>query len=266
MRKIQGYGWQPDLPDHRDHLYRVAHLDELKTAPLLSSTMTPHPVPHKDQGNLGSCTANAAAAMFEQVFRTPPRSRLEIYYQTRVIESTVKFDTGASLRDTLKVLNQLGAGLERLWPYHIQYFAEPPPAREMTDASAHKVMSYSSLTTREDFQACLSAGFPFVIGFSVYEAFEGDDVSKYGIVNLPDAAEHQVGGHAVLVIGHDTKFSSSTWAKHALASGYSGHIPEDVYIVQNSWGAHWGHGGNFAIDARYFEDTNLADDAWTIRP
>lgn len=51
------YGWLPDLPDHRDYLFRA-----LRPVP---PTLAPHiDLRHdcskiEDQGNLGSCTANA---------------------------------------------------------------------------------------------------------------------------------------------------------------------------------------------------------------
>src|SRR5947209_1398220 len=89
-RNPKWYGWIPDLPDHRDQMY---------TAPLAHAAPLPPSVdlrtacpPVYDQGQLGSCTANAIAAALEfdrmkqkldDVF-VP--SRLFIYYNERVIE------------------------------------------------------------------------------------------------------------------------------------------------------------------------------------
>ena len=81
--KIQRYGWVPDLPDQRDHLY--AALPRFLVALPPSFDLRPQFPPVFDQGQLGSCTANviAAAFQFDQLKQgiadfTP--SRLFIYY------------------------------------------------------------------------------------------------------------------------------------------------------------------------------------------
>src|SRR5436305_5942226 len=63
-RPASRYGWIPDLPDHRDHLFSTPQ-------PVLGE-LPPHvdlrpdcPKKLYDQGRLGSCTANAIAAAFE---------------------------------------------------------------------------------------------------------------------------------------------------------------------------------------------------------
>src|SRR5665647_2445286 len=99
---IKRYGWVPDLPDQRDFSYRVPR----RTAQALPPRMDlrPEMPPVYDQGQLGSCTANAigGAFEFELVKQQEPDftpSRLFIYYNERVIERTVPEDSGAQLRD-----------------------------------------------------------------------------------------------------------------------------------------------------------------------
>ena len=61
--KISRYGWLPDLPDHRDHLYAVpAEIAAVLPASVDLRTQCP---PVYDQGQLGSCTANAIAAAIQ---------------------------------------------------------------------------------------------------------------------------------------------------------------------------------------------------------
>ena len=62
-RKTKGYGWIPDLPDHRDHLY-AAPPEILQTLPP-SADLRPDCPKVYDQEALGSCTANAIAAAIE---------------------------------------------------------------------------------------------------------------------------------------------------------------------------------------------------------
>jgi len=94
-------------------------------------------------------------------------------------------------------------------------------------------------------KGCLASGYPFVLGITVYETFESDDVAKTGTVPLPKAKEKVVGGHAVLAVGYNDKTQQ--------------------FIVRNSWGPKWGLRGYFMIPYGYLTNTNLADDFWTIR-
>jgi C1A family cysteine protease len=247
--KIARYGWQPDLPDKRDHLFSAVMAPPIELPPAVSLREKMPPV--FNQGELGSCTANASAAAFAFAHGGGPYSRLQIYYGERVIENTIKQDSGAQLRDAVKVLNQSGAAPESDWPYDVSKFARKPTAKVMKDAAKAKITVYNRLITRSDFRACLANSHPFIIGFTVYESFEGPDTAKTGIVTMPKPSEKMIGGHAVCVIGYDT----------ALAKAGGG----DYYEVRNSWGDTWGDAGNFWIPAAYLEDNNLADDAWTIR-
>src|SRR5262245_19429355 len=103
-RKIQRYGWIPDLPDHRDFMYS-APLEQLRRLPRSVDLRDTCP-PVYDQGSLGSCTANAigGAIQFSRLKQelTPDfvPSRLFIYYNERVMmgDDYVHQDSGAYLR------------------------------------------------------------------------------------------------------------------------------------------------------------------------
>src|SRR3977135_4658215 len=83
-RKIKCYGWIPDIPDQRDYLYAAPPAFLRALPPRVDLRKQCPPV--YDQGQLGSCTANAigAALQFDQIKQrrknvfTP--SRLFIYY------------------------------------------------------------------------------------------------------------------------------------------------------------------------------------------
>ena len=92
QRRISRYGWSPDLPDHRDFLYAVPPATAVALPPGVD--LRPNCPPVYDQGQLGSCTANAIAGAieFEQIKQKLPEftpSRLFIYYNERVIEHSV---------------------------------------------------------------------------------------------------------------------------------------------------------------------------------
>ena len=108
-RKIHGYGWKPSLPDIRDHIADASGL------PVLEEVDPRADLPGVfDQGQLGSCTANAVAGAVEydaKLNGSDPGflSRLWIYYYERKVEgSPADQDTGAYGRDGFKVCHKLG--------------------------------------------------------------------------------------------------------------------------------------------------------------
>ncbi len=107
--------------------------------------------PVYDQGQLGSCTANAigGAIEFDQMKEKLPQvfvpSRLFIYYNERVIEGSVNSDSGAMLRDGIKTVAKQGACPEPMWPYQIAKFKTKPSQACYTEATKHTAVSYQRL-------------------------------------------------------------------------------------------------------------------------
>jgi hypothetical protein len=198
-----------------------------------------------------NCTANAIAGAIEferlkQNLSDLVPSRLFIYYNERVIEGTVNSDSGAEIRDGIKSVAQQGVCPETEWPYDISKFDQQPPASAYQDALMDRAVSYQLVVQNlTQMKGCLASGYPFVLGFTVYESFESPDVAKTGHAPMPGPGEQQIGGHAVLAVGYD---DSQQW-----------------FIVRNSWGAAWGMSGYFTLPYTYLTQSSLAADFWTIR-
>lgn len=247
-RKNQRYGWIPDLPDHRDHLYAAprATLEQLPESINLRSTCPPV----YDQLALGSCTAQAIAGamQFDQIkqkLHVFIPSRLFIYYNEREMMGTVDTDSGAMLRDGIKSVNKQGGCPEVLWPYDIAKFRVPPPTQCYQIALKHKAISYRRvLQNLLQMRGCLAEGNPFVFGFSVYESFESDKVKRTGQVPMPGPNEAVLGGHACLMIGYDAE--------------------KQVFLFRNSWGDTWGDAGYGSLPEAYMLNSDLSSDFWTI--
>ncbi|HMF38306.1 MAG TPA: C1 family peptidase [Isosphaeraceae bacterium] len=244
------YGWIKDRPDFRDHLYRRPA--GLLAAPLPESVdLRAQCPPVYDQGQLGSCTANAIAGAieFDRLKQGLPDftpSRLFIYYNERAMEGTADSDSGAEIRDGIKSIAAQGDCPEPEWPYDISQFAVQPPQSCYDDAVKYKAVTYQSLAGGlADTQACLASGYPFVFGFVVYASFEGPNVAQTGVVPMPGWWEQQVGGHAVMAVGYDNA--------------------SQVFIVRNSWSAQWGDAGYFYLPYEYLLDGNLSSDFWTVQ-
>ena len=248
--KLSRYGWVRDLPDKRDLLY-AAPPEVAAALPAKADLRGEFPAPY-DQGSLGSCTANAIAGALQFVEmkegQTPVvmPSRLFIYYNERELEGSVGSDSGAQIRDGIKVVVKDGYCPETEWPYVEANFADKPPERCYQDALKERVTQYLRLSRDlVPLLTCLATGFPFVFGFSVYESFESPQVKASGIVDLPAPGEQFIGGHAVVACGYDQSARRFT--------------------VRNSWGSGWGMAGYFTMPFEYLTDPGLAADFWTLR-
>jgi C1A family cysteine protease len=252
QRKVKRYGWKPDLPDHRDFLYAAPIQTLMQLPTQVDLRKGPPGMPEVyDQGDLGSCTANATAAAVQYARRKENRpefrpSRLFIYYNTRAIEGTIDQDIGAFLRDTLRAVAQLGVcASDTHWPYDITQFAKRPPPEAYQFASDYQVVRYRRMAqSLNQMKGCLASGYPFVFGFSVYESFEAPEVRRTGNVPLPSPSETQFGGHAVLAVGYEDATSR--------------------FIVRNSWGPSWGDAGYCYMPYGYLTNPSLSADFWNV--
>ena len=254
-RKVARFGWIPDLPDNRDHLYAAPPAVLVALPPSVDLTSKCPPV--YDQGQIGSCTANAigAGVEFDRLKQKLPDlvpSRLFIYYNERAMEGTVGSDSGAMIRDGIKSVGQLGDCPEKMWPYDGSPFPPNPkltqkPTQTCYDqALKYKAIQYQRLAQiLNQLKGCLASGFPFVFGFTVYDSFEGPTVATTGHAPMPSPGEGVLGGHAVLAVGYD---DANQW-----------------FIIRNSWGTGWGMKGYFTLPYAYLTDHHLSSDFWTIR-
>jgi C1A family cysteine protease len=249
-RRTKRFGWIPDLPDARDHVYS-APVPTLMTLPVKVDLRARCPRV-LEQGPLGSCTANAIANahLFDQLKQeaTSPfaPSRLFIYYNERDIEQTVKEDAGAMLRDGIKSIAEHGVCPEPQWPYVPARFAVRPSKACYKAALDHQAVSYQRLPqTLLQMKGCLATGYPFVFGFTVYESFATGRTAETGVANLPRPDERVIGGHAVLAVGFQDA--------------------QQRFMVMNSWGTAWGDAGFFTMPYSYLTDADLSADFWTVR-
>ena len=276
-------GWVPDLPDIRDTLYadifKVAGASRfpllywfseftnwigLTNAPadfpidLRTSSAGAFP-PVFDQGQLGSCVENGwarALAYLESREETvseklktgqnvPPAqaallSRLFLYYNVR---GGVPQDTGSSIRAGVKTVASSGICTEDLWPYDLAEWKFQPSQVAYANALTRTKIQYARILTFNEMIDCLSSGYPFVFGMSVYSQFENPGPT--GVIAMPKSTDSYIGGHCLCAVGWNPVTK--------------------CFLVANSWGTDWGMAGYCWIPMEYLTNPMLADDFWMAR-
>jgi C1A family cysteine protease len=254
----RGLGRKADRPDERDYLIESAHIcsnDGREIAaplPVNVDTFAGLSLPVYDQGELGSCTANAGvlyrrflAQKFSK-YSSPDQdlSRLFLYYQERLIDGDVLDDDGSHVRNVFKVLASTGVCLESEDPYVPAYFASPARnnmPQELRSASQYKIGAYHRVPDVETARSVLASGYAIELGFVVYESFE--DISGNGLMPMPKGGEQIIGGHAVVIRGYDDN--------------------REMFFLQNSWGLAWGSGGCFWMPYEFLSNSSLSQpDMW----
>lgn len=244
-----------DGRDFRDLFYRSGRYVHEKQLPRqidLRGRMSPV----VDQGSLGSCTSNAIVSGLREYLLLQARSpftrlsRLFHYWHERELEGTIPQDSGATLREGMKVLQKTGVCPEADWPYQISKFKEQPDLNAEMDARMYRINSYHRIPDLLGLKAAVAEEQPVVFGISIYDSFEGSKAAKTGIIPFPQKKkEKRLGGHALLAVGY----------RDGKKKG------QGVVIARNSWGTGWGNKGYCYIPYRFFKDKDLIFDLWTGR-
>jgi C1A family cysteine protease len=234
------YGFKPSPKDPRDFsAFRI--LAPIPIPPAIDLEAFCGPV--KDQGQEGSCTAHAGTENLEYIFRKfkaqePIFSPQFLYYCERDKDGTLsQGDCGSYGRTAVQVMQKFGCCLLSSDLYDPSHMNDAPTDAQWAEARLYLAGAYHALSTVDEMKHCIASGYPFLIGFDVYENFE-TDIGPSGVMPSPHGSI--LGGHEVLVIGYDD------------STGY--------FKVRNSWSAGWGDHGNFYMS--YNDVLKVISEAW----
>jgi len=248
---LGGLGWLPDLPDLRDFTARTPEVAAMLEPLKIGAPVADLPAAVdlrawcseiEDQGNLGSCTANAGVGLYEFFERKAygrhiDASRLFLYKATRNLLGWTG-DTGAYLRTTMGALRLFGTVPEKYWPYAIADFEKDPPPFCWAFAENFQATTYYRLDppgiSRQEVLARiktnLAAKLPSMFGFTVYSSIA--QAAARGEIPFPTAGERVLGGHAIVAVGYDD-------AKKIRNSNPGGGETNGAFLIRNSWGTDW---------------------------
>jgi len=269
VTRLGRLGWLRDLPDFRDLRADSPKIAEvLKKSKALKRVAARAPAavdlrrwcpPVEDQGELGSCTANAGVALLEYFERRTTgehldASRLFLYKTTRNLLGWAG-DDGAYLRTTMKAMVLFGVPPEQYWQYEPARLNEEPPAFCYAFAQNYKSIKYYRLDppgTMPDqvlanVRQFLAAGLPSMFGFTVYSSLPA--VGGGADIPYPVETDSCEGGHAVAAVGYD---NNRRIGPH-----------KGALLIRNSWGNEWGDHGYGWLPYEYVL-RGLADDFWSL--
>ena len=260
------FGWLPDMPDSRDYTKETEKVKLLLKKPKTlpdSVDLRSYCSPICNQGEIGSCTANAAAGMLEYyrkraLGKESAVSRMFIYKCTRDLMQA-KGDSGAYIRTTMGSLALFGTPPEKYWDYDAKVLDVAPPAFCYSYAQNYQAISYFRLDEKSvgipikdksivlnEIKETLVQGLPAMFGFLVFDSIRE---ANNGKIPYPERGEAQLGGHAVLCVGYNDSM------KIGKCTG--------AFLIRNSWGEEWGEKGYGYLPYDYLM-AGLAQDWWAL--
>lgn len=262
---MRALGWRRDRLDLRDadHSFSTVVRSKLLVPAPPSASLQDHVAKVLDQGNAGTCVANAGMQAIrvahvnallpvvgdlgEALAQSRLGSRLWGYFWARVPEHLTGEDSGCQVRDFFAGLAKLGVPPEEVFPYsdstapHALMFQMPGKDifRQAVDqvGGYHRIDSLNDVR-RNDVRLAIAAGHAVVAGWDVSEDFCTEDPGNQ-LVDVPGPHDKIAGGHCMLIVGYQ---------------------PDEVLIC-NSWGAGWGAGGFFRATWDWVDE---GDDLWVV--
>lgn len=231
MTAVETIEWHlnviPSPYDPRDHLLEQVYADvKLEQAVAAAATPTSPPLVStlpstldlrsqltevKNQGTTDTCAGQTAACIKEYQEFQDTQVRIDFSPQYVYNNRVNKPETGMYGRDVMRIMYDMGIATEHSFPFGS---TQDPSDDIITQAKDYRIKEYARVQTINGVKEALYKDGPLYISFPVF---------NYGTTMWkPMPNDSQRGGHAMAVVGYDTK----------------------GFIIRNSWGDKWGDGGH----------------------
>lgn len=212
--------------------------------------------PIKDQGQEGSCTGHASTETREWIGRRYLLQKKVFSPQYTYVKELIRQgdfpkDVGSDGVTLCESAVYDGFCELDLFPY-VAGQIRPASALQDQNAAEHRLGAYHGLVGSLEALRVIgdAVPWPVLVGFTVYESFESDELAKTGVMAVPGHKERQLGGHEVTVTGgYDIGLKPTLRPSNC---------PPAV-LVQNSYGVDWGLKGFFWMPLEILDnpDTDL---------
>jgi len=199
----------------------------LASSPPATLDLRPQLMAVKDQGRTDTCAGQTAACIkeYQEYHDTFVRANYspQFVYNNRVN----KPEAGMYGRDVMRIMHKLGVATESSYPFGS---TQNPSDDVIAEAYHYRVKEYARVQTIDGAKEALYRDGPLYISFPVFN--NGTSMWK------PRPNETQKGGHAMTVVGYNTK----------------------GFIIRNSWGNKWGDKGHCIYP---YDDFGAHWEIWT---
>lgn len=217
----------------------------------------PEYTPLSDQGDWPSCTMNAALDTAEALIglENPSKvvqlSRRAGWWVARRREGTEKQIVGVRLSTAFRVLEEVGACPEDMWPYEMpadarnpdgspmtpeQWMMQKPKLAALESMSDNKLLGWARIYETGDaildaVDYALLANHPVDYGTAIDDPFRFATGAE--VLRPPEDPKKIIGRHAIAIFGRRVRAGRRE------------------YWIRNSWGPTWAMGGHVWVDQDY---------------
>jgi len=215
-----------------------------------------------NQGNLGSCAANALAVAISIASQGTINDscRLYTYFVTECLEGANPLqDNGSTTPALAQSLKTHLCCSEKYFSYSPQNYLKIPPLVCFQNTYPLKSVVYSYIAQDANLWSNIQNAVlnnihntsghitGMTVGFQVYSSFMSSSVASSGIIPMPNTSKEKLlGGHCVAIIGY-TVLSGTNYV-----------------VFQNSWGTTWGNKGCGYLPVTYLQNNGLCEQPLVI--
>lgn len=205
--------------------------------------------PAKDQGRRGTCVAFAVTAGHELARAEGTDLSAEfLHWAAKQRDGFPRTTEGTTIAAAIRALGEAGQPPESLWPYSADRDARAadyaPPANALVAASLRRFSGATAISKASGrVRDALDRGMVVALGIRLYATWYYPAAD--GRIAMPQSGAVALGGHAVLVVGHDDRAGAG-----------------DYFTIRNSWGSPWADGGYAALPSDYI-DAHIVE-AWGL--